>query len=167
MVRKTPGNSTRSPKKSKRSDDASPSSHHLTLTERAPSSSVHKRNLCFVSFPIIFMFNVLHALLYQLFVLLRFVYCSSSDFLLRRSSKAQAKANEGAVTAAQAHESEAAMAQLVPRSSGPGPGDPLLAKQVTSLSDIFLELVRLCCRCLCGCARWNETVSETSPQEGV
>lgn len=135
MVRKTPGSGTKSPKKSKRSTGTGDGEASGVLTvPQSSSSSVHKRNLCFVSFPIVFMFNVLHALLYQLFVLLRFVYCSSSDFLLRRS-RARASSDSGrAVVEERGDESEEAtglaMAQPVPRSSGPGPGDPLLAKQV-------------------------------------
>lgn len=39
--------------------------------------SVHKQNLYIVSYPIILLFNIFRSLLYQLFVLLRYVYCAA------------------------------------------------------------------------------------------
>lgn len=99
-------------------------------------TSVHKRNLCIVSFPIIFLFNILRSLLYQIFVVLRFVYCSSSTYLISRKRQfecgepnhsRQLSANSCVVV-----EEITEMAQVhhrTPGGGGPGPGDPLLAKQ--------------------------------------
>lgn len=36
--------------------------------------SVHKQNLYIISFPVIFVFNVLRSLLYQLFIIFRYIY---------------------------------------------------------------------------------------------
>lgn len=41
------------------------------------AATVHKRNLYIVSYPIILLFNIFRSLLYQLFVLLRYVYCAA------------------------------------------------------------------------------------------
>lgn len=118
MVRKTQSN--KSPNKKSRKSD--PDATNLTFTSE---TSVHKRNLCIVSFPIIFMFTILHSLLYQIFVIVKFIYCSSSSYLLRRRKADCADLNEdrSAVT-----QEVLEMAQTT-RSTGPGPGDPLLAKQ--------------------------------------
>ncbi|XP_052866122.1 spastin [Anopheles cruzii] len=43
-------------------------------TKRCDAGSVHKQNLYIISFPVIFVFNVLRSLLYQLFVIFRYVY---------------------------------------------------------------------------------------------
>lgn len=40
--------------------------------------SVHKQNLYVVSYPLILLFNIFRSLLYQLFVLLRYVYCAAA-----------------------------------------------------------------------------------------
>uniref|UniRef100_A0AAG5CSK6 Spastin n=1 Tax=Anopheles atroparvus TaxID=41427 RepID=A0AAG5CSK6_ANOAO len=44
-----------------------------TATKRC-DGSVHKQNLYIISFPVIFVFNVLRSLLYQLFIIFRYVY---------------------------------------------------------------------------------------------
>ncbi|KAF5282597.1 hypothetical protein FQA39_LY05004 [Lamprigera yunnana] len=122
MVRKTQSN--KSPSKKSRKSDSDVSNSHLTFSTSS-ETSVHKRNLCFVSFPIIFMFNILHSLLYQIFVILKFIYCSSSEYLLRnRQSEFSDVSNTqtGQIT-------EIQEMSLMPRPLGPGPGDPLLAKQ--------------------------------------
>ncbi|XP_022909907.1 spastin isoform X1 [Onthophagus taurus] len=128
MVRKT--QNAKSPKKS-RKNDADNQGRHLMFTSYTDTTSVHKRNLCIVSFPIIFLFNVLRSLLYQVFVILRFIYCSSSNYLVKYKKGNEVAINrlenvegEGVIVAA-----EEDMAQAQQRNSGPGPGDPLLAKQ--------------------------------------
>ncbi|XP_050068609.1 spastin isoform X2 [Anopheles maculipalpis] len=45
-----------------------------TSAKRCDGSSVHKQNLYIISFPVIFVFNVLRSLLYQLFIVFRYVY---------------------------------------------------------------------------------------------
>lgn len=122
MVRKA--QSGKSPSK-KRKSDPDNSNRHLMFSTQS-DFSVHKRNLCIVSFPIIFLFNILRALLYQIFVILRFVYCSSSNyFVKRREPKCENVTSEEAIVVVDEIQE---MSQMQ-RNSGPGPGDPLLAKQ--------------------------------------
>ncbi|XP_063905334.1 spastin isoform X2 [Zophobas morio] len=120
MVRKT---QSKSPGKKSRKSDPDISREDVMFTPYS-ETSVHKRNLCIVSFPIIFLFNILRSLLYQIFVILRFVYCSSSNYLIK---KRQFECESGQSTCVVEEITE--MSHQVHRSSGPGPGDPLLAKQ--------------------------------------
>lgn len=46
-------------------------------------NSVHKQNLYVVSFPIIFLFNVLRSLIYQLFCIFRYLYGASTKVIYR------------------------------------------------------------------------------------
>jgi spastin len=121
MVRKT---QSKSPGKKSRKSDPDVSRNDVMFASYS-ETSVHKRNLCIVSFPIIFLFNILRSLLYQIFVILRFVYCSSSNYLIKKR-QFECESNQGGSCVVVEEISE--MAQ-VHRVSGPGPGDPLLAKQ--------------------------------------
>ncbi|KAK9886248.1 hypothetical protein WA026_015761 [Henosepilachna vigintioctopunctata] len=118
MVRKS--QSGKSPKKSKRID---PDSEKDVMYMTYGDTSVHKRNLCIVSFPIIFLFNILRALLYQIFVILRFLYCSSSSYIIK-NRKLQNRNVENSCVIEEIRD----MSQ-VHKNCSPGPGDPLLAKQ--------------------------------------
>lgn len=121
MVRKT--QSGKSPnKKSRRGDPDSAERHLMFTTYTEPS--VHKRNLCIVSYPIIFLFTVLRTLLYQIFVICRFIYCSTSSYFSRNRKLECGNANneETCIILEEVHE----MSQV---NKNPGPGDPLLAKQ--------------------------------------
>ncbi|CAH1114591.1 unnamed protein product [Psylliodes chrysocephalus] len=121
MVRKN--QSGKSPSKKSRKSDPD-SSHSNVMFTSYTNTSVHKRNLCIVSFPIIFLFNILRSLLYQIFVILRFVYCSSSTYFVRhRITDCENGERNSSVVIEEITE----MAQA--RTTGPGPGDPLLAKQ--------------------------------------
>ncbi|CAH0550053.1 unnamed protein product [Brassicogethes aeneus] len=119
MVRKS--QSGKSPSKKSRKNDSDASNSDVMF---ATSTSVHKRNLCIVSFPIIFLFNVLRSLLYQFFVVLRFVYCSSSSYFVRHRKVDLENGQSSSVVVEEAPEMATSH-----RSTGPGPGDPLLAKQ--------------------------------------
>ncbi|XP_063992055.1 spastin isoform X1 [Diachasmimorpha longicaudata] len=99
--------------------------------------SVHKRNLYVVSFPLILLFNVLRTLLYQLFIVFKYIYASTSHLIQRRHAAAAARGQchlEIVVGSERGLKEEILvvdkeeMANL-PRRSGPGPADPLLAKQ--------------------------------------
>ncbi|KAL9892438.1 spastin isoform 2-T2 [Glossina fuscipes fuscipes] len=57
--------------------DSSPTSQRSTF------SSVHKQNLYLVSFPIIFLFNILRTLIYQLFCVFRYLYGASTKVIYR------------------------------------------------------------------------------------
>lgn len=122
MVRKT--QSGKSPSKKSRKNDNDNADVMFTTYS---SASVHKRNLCIVSFPIIFLFNILRSLLYQFFILLRFIYCRSSTYLVRHQHL-DCDNNADELTSCSIGE-VSEMAQHTARNTGPGPGDPLLAKQ--------------------------------------
>lgn len=112
--------------------------HHRFLDGSQPS--VHKRNLYLVSFPLILLFNVLRTLLYQLFVVFRYLYTSTSQLIQRRQASKQAcqleivvgqKPTDGLsnrLINGNQVEGEA-LSQMPRRPIGPGPADPLLAKQ--------------------------------------
>lgn len=133
--------------------------------------SVHKQNLYVVSFPIILLFNIFRSLLYQLFVLLRYVFVTAvqrrhyyaelkrqrqqeavgqqqrrlqqvatggtagtagggeaTDQLVETSTTAIATTTTTTTTTTDSEEPELIMnSPRVP--VGPGPADPLLAKQ--------------------------------------
>ncbi|KAJ8938507.1 hypothetical protein NQ318_005171 [Aromia moschata] len=121
MVRKN--QSGKSPSKKSRKSDPD-ASHGDVMFAPYSTTSVHKRNLCIVSFPIIFLFNILRTLLYQIFVILRFIYCSSSNYFVRQK---RIDCENGERSSSVVVEEVTEMAQA--RNAGPGPGDPLLAKQ--------------------------------------
>ncbi|XP_017968698.1 spastin isoform X2 [Drosophila navojoa] len=121
-------------------------------------TSVHKQNLYVVSFPIIFLFNVLRSLIYQLFCIFRYLYCASTKVIYRsphrrdcnieivvQNSKEQQSiicplernTSDGIEKAQQAlPQRQRALLPLEMATNrggsggySPGPGDPLLAKQ--------------------------------------
>lgn len=114
--------------------------HHNHRFLDTPQPSVHKRNLYIVSFPLILLFNVLRTLLYQLFVVFKYLYTSTSQLIQRRQAckqtcqleivvgqKSSENLNNNLNNTGQT-ENEG-MSQVPRRPIGPGPGDPLLAKQ--------------------------------------
>lgn len=114
--------------------------HHNHRFLDTPQPSVHKRNLYIVSFPLILLFNVLRTLLYQLFVVFKCLYTSTSQLIQRRQAckqtcqleivvgqKSSESINNNLNNTVQT-ENEG-MSQVPRRHIGPGPGDPLLAKQ--------------------------------------
>ncbi|XP_066996919.2 spastin isoform X1 [Anabrus simplex] len=115
--------SSKSPKKSRKTDERN-------LKQDFPS--VHKRNLYVVSFPVIFLFNILRSVIYQLFVIFKYLYLSTSRFVHRPKTNINCNVE---IVIPDSSESEAQdypqdMSQLHPKHpTGPGPGDPLLAKQ--------------------------------------
>ncbi|XP_076226201.1 spastin isoform X2 [Nomia melanderi] len=114
--------------------------HHNHRFLDTPQPSVHKRNLYIVSFPLILLFNVLRTLLYQLFVVFKYLYTSTSQLIQRRQASKQSCQLEIVVGQKSVEtinnnlnnsgqtENEG-MSQIPRRSIGPGPGDPLFAKQ--------------------------------------
>ncbi|XP_018317871.1 spastin isoform X2 [Mycetomoellerius zeteki] len=111
--------------------------HHRFL-DGSSQPSVHKRNLYIVSFPLILLFNVLRTLLYQLFVVFKYLYTSTSQLIQRRQASKQAcqleivvgqKPTDGRLVINGNRLEGETMSQVPRRPIGPGPGDPLLAKQ--------------------------------------
>lgn len=119
MVRKVPG---KSPSKKSRKSDGECSKHSSSSFE----TSVHKRNLCIVSFPIVFLFNIFKSLLYQIFVILRFLYYSSIHYILKQPRQIECLENSSEDSTSVKTN---VVMPLTTGHSGPGPGDPLLAKQ--------------------------------------
>lgn len=114
-------------KKSRKSDEDS-------KTGADEPISVHKRNLYFVSFPVVFVFNILSSLVYHLYLIFKYFYCHFARFGLlqrlrrRAATHVQELSDGNALCEAPQHISE--MSTKGPKhSSGPGPADPLLAKQ--------------------------------------
>ncbi|KAH8291869.1 hypothetical protein KR054_001565 [Drosophila jambulina] len=162
--RTTPGSSPDGDDDTTTTDDLTPTScsprsghhHHQYI---GSSSSVHKQNLYVVSFPIIFLFNVLRSLIYQLFCIFRYLYGASTKVIYRphrrdcnieivvQNSKEQQQQSlnhplvlngEGVGQEQQLSNQPQRYRAIQPlemaanRPGGgysPGPGDPLLAKQ--------------------------------------
>ncbi|XP_030754490.1 spastin isoform X1 [Sitophilus oryzae] len=123
MVRKS--QSSKSP--SKKSRKSEPDATHNVMFTTYSRGSVHKRNLYIVSFPIIFLFTILRSLLYQIFLILRFVYFRSSNYFVKTRNEDANTNDDTERSSCILVEEITEMAQV--RSTGPGPGDPLLAKQ--------------------------------------
>ncbi|KAM7364321.1 spastin isoform 2-T4 [Cochliomyia hominivorax] len=168
-VKPSTSSARRSPNSSP--DDDTDDYDTTPVTQRSAFGSVHKQNLYVVSFPIIFLFNILRTLIYQLFCIFRYLYGASTKVIYRPhkrecnieivvgSSSSGTTQNSTLTTVTskdrhqlleQAHNvTSTAIApypligsqRIRPQqqlemfnrnnaiASGPGPGDPLLAKQ--------------------------------------
>lgn len=99
---------------------------------------VNKQNsLYIVSFPVIFVFNILRSLLYQLFIIFRYIYTTTTRIIYKPVKRKECgleivinntstEDNKSPLIQNSAAGSNIEMANIRP---GPGPGDPLLAKQ--------------------------------------
>lgn len=105
--------------------------HHRSIDSQQPS--VHKRNLYIVSFPLILLFNILRTVIYQLYVIFKYIYASTSHLIYKRHSNrnnCQLEIIVDRETVTNSHKSNIEeMSHITRRPPGPGPGDPLLAKQ--------------------------------------
>ncbi|XP_011502667.1 PREDICTED: spastin isoform X3 [Ceratosolen solmsi marchali] len=105
--------------------------HHRFIEGQQPS--VHKRNLYIVSFPLIILFNALRTVIYQLYVIFKYIYASTSRLMQRKHSNKNTCQLEIVVDReAVCNEHKSAIEEMslnTRRPPGPGPGDPLLAKQ--------------------------------------
>lgn len=134
------------------------SDHYLSQTIVAPSS-VHKQNFYIVSYPIVLLFNILRSILYQLFLAFRYIFTASTRLVYRipgRHHKSRSGAAADiklevvntlissdpnateplllTTTVTSGGETEdivgmSASGGPARLAAGPGPGDPLLAKQ--------------------------------------
>ncbi|CAH2983217.1 unnamed protein product [Chilo suppressalis] len=116
---------TRSPNRKCKKTDADLAKGSTLRNGSQPS--VHKRNLYVVSFPIIILFNILRSILYQLFIIFKYLY-SASHRLMHKPRKngecnLEVVVKDGVVSTEIAHGEEMSHIHNV------GPGDPLLAKQ--------------------------------------
>lgn len=80
-VKPSTSSSTRRSPNSSPDDDSD--YEDVPMNTRSPFSSVHKQNLYVVSFPIIFLFNILRTLIYQLFCVFRYIYGASTKVIYR------------------------------------------------------------------------------------
>lgn len=116
---------------------------------RPSRTSVHKQNLYIVSFPLIFLFNVLRSILYQLFVIFKHLYSATSRIIIHRqptttttlNRKRECGGNFEVIVNSDAAGNNPQTNVLLNgppsdfiemsthRPAGPGPADPLLAKQ--------------------------------------
>ncbi|XP_034940073.1 spastin isoform X1 [Chelonus insularis] len=111
--------------------------HHRHSYLDNPQPSVHKRNLYIVSFPLILVFNLLRNLLYQLFIVFKYLYASTNHLIQKRkATKGQCQLEiivrpetNDLLAVPGDQENPQVMSQVSRRPAGPGPADPLLAKQ--------------------------------------
>lgn len=129
-------NQTNNGKKPSNASDCD--NEYVTSDSETPTSehrdSVHKQNLYIVSFPIILLFNILRSILYQFFIVFKYIFNVSSHYLHKRnkSSDICAKHAPDTLPIVGPSRSIAIDNMSLPtthHSAGPGPGDPLLAKQ--------------------------------------
>jgi len=99
--------------------------------------SVHKQNLCLVSFPVVFVFNLLRSLMYNLFLLIKYTcyYCARIK-ILQRLVRYRTLPNVDEIRVididtvpSTVTPATAEMAKVTQRHTSPGPADPLLARQ--------------------------------------
>lgn len=140
-------NSGKSPaKKSRKSDsnnssdissenDISTTLDSRTTTINSTTTTVHKQNLYIVSFPIVFLFNILRSILYQLFLIFKYIFTTSSRLIYRpyrrKDCNIEVIVNPDDCRGCNTNSiSDSEIVEMsVIRPNGPGPGDPLLAKQ--------------------------------------
>ncbi|XP_058792203.1 spastin isoform X1 [Phymastichus coffea] len=104
--------------------------HHYHRSLEAQPSSVHKKNLYIVSFPLIFLFNILRTVIYQLYMIFKYIYASTSHLMHRKHSTRNTCQLEIIVDKDNSnHKSDSEEMSQNTKRTGPGPGDPLLAKQ--------------------------------------
>ncbi|XP_039758040.1 spastin isoform X2 [Pararge aegeria] len=120
-----PRKTTRSPNRKSKKSDADLAKGSALRNGSQPS--VHKRNLYVVSFPIIILFNLLRSILYQLFIIFKYLYSASHRFIHRPRKNGECNlevvVKDGVVSTEIAHSEDMSYVNNV------GPGDPLLAKQ--------------------------------------
>lgn len=139
MVRSEKSQSNNGKKPTKSSDCEN---EYMTTSESdSPTSetrdSVHKQNLYIVSFPIIILFNILRSILYHIFIIFKYIFNVSSNYMpivKRQINPHCVEINVNSEQVQPLNSSQVSaecggMASSRPTHSSPGPGDPLLAKQ--------------------------------------
>lgn len=133
-------NGSKKPSNSSDCDNEYVTSESDTTPTTETRESVHKQNLYIVSFPIILLFNILRSILYQFFIVFKYIFNVSSHFLHHPLRKRAKHTSENCVNNSSASavlltpDSRPAVPSVMPlpipqQSTGPGPGDPMLAKQ--------------------------------------
>lgn len=75
-------------RKTKASSSACPSSKSET-SESSADNETEKKTLIFLSFPLVMLFNLIKTLLFELFIVIKFVYSTSSRILNKPSTTNQ------------------------------------------------------------------------------
>lgn len=133
MVRTEKSQSNNGKKPAKSSDCEN---EYMTTSESdSPTSehrdSVHKQNLYIVSFPIIILFNILRSILYHFFIIFKYIFNVSSHYIplrKRQTTNIEVCVDSGKVQELNNQVADS-MSSRPHHVSGPGPADPLLAKQ--------------------------------------
>lgn len=79
-------------RKTKTSSSACPSSKTET-SEGSAENDTEKKTLIFLSFPIVMLFNLIKTILFELFIVIKFVYNTSSRILSKPPTVTQEEAN--------------------------------------------------------------------------
>lgn len=79
-------------RKTKTSTSACPSSPSDSSGD-SPENEEQKKTLIFLSFPLVLLFNLIKTILFELFIVLKFVYNSSSRILNKPSTTSQEEVN--------------------------------------------------------------------------
>lgn len=136
MVRAEKSQSNNGQKKPTKSSDCE-NEYMTTSDSDSPTSehrdSVHKQNLYIVSFPIIILFNILRSILYHFFIIFKYIFNISTHYIPLRKRQAT---NLPACVVDSSEKVQNVNNQVTDSMSsrphqiaGPGPADPLLAKQ--------------------------------------
>lgn len=130
MVRSEKSQSNNGKRPTKSSDCEN---EYMTTSESdTPTSetrdSVHKQNLYIVSFPIIILFNILRSILYQIFIIFKYIF-NVMPLRKRQIPNVQSNVNCAKVHEFNSQVNSESMTTRPHHITGPGPADPLLAKQ--------------------------------------
>lgn len=79
-------------RKTKTSSSACPSSKSDS-SENSPDDETEKKTLIFLSFPLVMLFNLIKTILFELFIVIKFVYNTSSRILNKPSTTNQEDVN--------------------------------------------------------------------------
>lgn len=127
-------NNGRSPAKKNTNENCELMTSETPTTPEA-RDSVHKQNLYIVSFPIIFFFNILRSVLYQFFIVFKYVFNVSAQLVQRPVQRTDNNieiaidSSTNGLLEDRGSEQQLDEMAAPARASGPGPADPLLAKQ--------------------------------------
>lgn len=129
MVRVEKSQSNNGKKPSKSSDCEN---EYMTTSES--NSRFHQQNLYIVSFPIIVLFNILRSILYQVFIIFKYIFNISLHYLYQPIRKRHTNRNisvnsEKVGQSTNSNQISVVMISRPQHLISPGPGDPLLAKQ--------------------------------------
>lgn len=133
-VEKTQSDNGKKPSKSSDCENEYMTTSESDSPTSEPRESFHQQNLYIVSFPIIVLFNILRSILYQVFIIFKYIFNVSSHYLYQPIRKRQTNRDllvnsEKVEQPANSNQISVGMTSRPQHLISPGPGDPLLAKQ--------------------------------------